>query len=242
MKRIVSLALAGVFLLALLVQPGTAQTAKEILEKMIEVQGGKKAIESIKDMTLSGTIEMPMQGLSGAISVYKKEPNKRRVDVELMGMVFAQAYDGKAGWWTNPQTGGVEDMSEDQLTEAKREAMPVISILYPEKYGITITYKGKESIEGKDYFVLHELYSDGFETTLFIDTETYLIFKSKMKTPGPMGNEVEMEQFQSDYRKENGLLMAHNIIAYAEGEEIQKIIIEEVKFNTGLDDSLFEKE
>ena len=120
--------------------------------------------------------------------------------------------------------------------------MPVISILYPEKYGITITYKGKESIEGKDYFVLFEVYSDGFETTLFIDTETYLIFKSKMKTTGPMGNEVEMEQFQSDYRKENGLLMAHDIIAYAEGEEIQKIIIEEVKFNTGLDDSLFKKE
>ena len=57
-----------------------------------------------------------------------------------------------------------------------------------------------------------------------------------------MGNEVEMEQFQSDYRKENGLLMAHDIIAYSEGEEIQKIIIEEVKFNTGLDDSLFKKE
>ncbi len=242
MKRIISFTVAAVFLVTLLAQPGTAQTAKEILAKMIEVQGGKKAIESIKDMTLSGTIEMPMQGLSGTISVYKLEPNKRRVDVQVMGMVFASAYDGETGWWTNPQTGGVEDMSEEQLVEAKREAMPVVSILDPEKFGITLTYKGKESIEDKEYFVLHELYSDGFETTIYIDAKTYLIFKSIIKTAGPMGNEIEMEQFQSDYRKENGLLMAHNIVSYAEGEEIQKIVIEEVKFNTGLDDSLFKKD
>lgn len=241
MKRIISLATASLFLITLIAVPGSGQTAQQILEKMIDVQGGRKAIEGIKDMTLSGTLEIPMQGLSGPITVYKKEPDKRRVDFEVMGMVFSQAYDGKTGWGTNIQTGGIEDLSGEQLADIKRESMPVVSILDPQKYGISYTYKGKEEIEGKEYFVMDEDFPDGFKATLYIDSKTYLIYKTKVKTAGPMG-EVEMEQFQSDYRKENGLLMAHLVVTYASGEELQKITIEEVKFNTGLQDSLFIKE
>ncbi len=242
MKRIFSLATASLFLVTLLAVPGSGQTEQQILEKMIEVQGGKKAIEGIKDMTLRGTLEMALQGISGPITVYKKEPDKRRVDVEVMGMVFSQAYDGEIGWGTNPQTGGIEEISGEQLVEIKRESMPVVSILDPQKYGITFTYKGKEEIEGKEYFVLDQAYPDGFKATLYLDSKTYLIFKTKVKTTGQMGGEVEMEQFQSDYRKENGLMMAHSIVTYAGGEEVQKITVEEVSFNTGLEDSLFKKE
>ncbi len=241
MKRIFSLAIASLFLVTLIATPGSGQTAKQILEKMVEVQGGKKAIEGIKDMTLSGTIELPSQGLSGPITVYKKEPDKRRLDVELMGMAITRVYDGKNGWGTNLQTGGIEDMSGDQLAEIKRDSMPVVSILYPQKYGITYTYKSKEEIEGKEYFVLNQAYPDGFETTLYLDSKTYLIFKTVVKATGPMG-EVEMEQFQSDYKKKNGLMMAHLIVTYSSGQEIQKITIEEVKFNTGLEESLFKKD
>jgi len=242
MKRIFSLATASLFIVTLLAVPGTGQTAQQILEKMIEVQGGRKAIEGIKDRTLSGTIEIPMQGLNGTITVYKKEPDKRRVDVEVAGMVFSQAYDGENGWGTNIQTGGIEDLTGEQLVDIKRESMPVVSTLDPQKYGITFTYKGKEEIEGKEYFVMDQAYPDGFKATLYLDAKTYLIFKTKAKTTDPMGGEVELEQFQSDYRKENGLLMAHSIITYASGEEVQKITIEEVSFNTGLEDSLFKKE
>ncbi|UCE21032.1 MAG: hypothetical protein JSV46_02000 [Candidatus Aminicenantes bacterium] len=242
MKRIFSLAIASLFFISLIAVPGSSQTVQQILEKMIEVQGGRKAIEGIKDMTLSGTLEIAMQGLSGPITLYKKEPDKRRLDVELMGMVITQVYDGKNGWGTNLQTGGIEDMSGDQLAEVKRESMPVVSILDPQKYGITFTYKGKEEIEGKEYFILDQTYADGFTTTLYLDSKTHLIFKTVVKTTGQMGGEVEMEQFQSDYKKVNGLMMAHSVVTYASGEEIQKITIEKVSFNTGLEDSLFERE
>jgi len=241
MKRIFSLALAGLFLITLIAVPGSGQTVQQILEKMIEVQGGKKSIEGIKDMTLSGTIELPTQGLSGPITLYKKEPDKRRLEIELIGMVIIQVYDGKNGWGTDLQTGGIEDMSGNELAEIKRESLPVVSILDPQKYGITYTYKGKEEIEGKEYYVLDQTYADGFTSTLYLDSKTYLTFKTIVKTTGPMG-EVEMEQFQSDYKKVSGLMMAHSIVVYASGEEIQKITIEEVNFNTGLEDSLFKKE
>lgn len=241
MKRLLSITLAGLLLVTLLFTPGSAQTAEQILKKMIEVQGGKKLFESIKDITITGSIELPMQGISGTITVYKKEPDKRRLDFEVMGMVITRAYDGQIGWYTDPQTGSIEEMGEEMLTEARRQAMPIVAIVYPEKYGMSYAYQGKETIEGKDYFILEETYPDGYKATLYIDTGTYLIYKQKVKVM-QMGVEVEVEEYSSDYKKLNGMMIAHSMVSYMGGEEAQNITINEVKINTGLDDALFKKD
>jgi len=239
MKKAFSLSFLCLFLMTLIVSPGSGQTAEKILKKMIKAQGGKKVFESVKDMTLSGSAEMTQQGMSGSIAVYKKEPNKRRVDFEVMGMVITQAYDGETAWWVNPQTGSTEEMSEHQAAEMKRESLPIISFLYPEKYGISFAYKGKEKIEDKDYFVLEETYPDGFKATFYVDPDTYLIYKTKFKTIGMMGAEVETELIMSDFKKVDGMIMAHSITSFMDGEEFMIITITEVSFNTGLEDSLF---
>lgn len=242
MKRMFTLILAGLFLATLVTVPGSAQTTEQILKKMIEAQGGKKVLESIKDMTMTGTIEIVMQGLTAPFTICKKEPDKRRLDAEVMGMVFTQVYDGEKAWGTNLQTGGIEDLDEERTVEARREALAIVSILYPEKYGMSFAYKGKDTIDGKEYFVLEQIYPDGLVATLHLDAETYLVFKTKAKVMGPMGVEVEAEQFNSNYKKVNGLMIAYSIVSFMDGQESQKITIEEVSFNTGLEDSLFIKE
>jgi len=239
MKRIFTLCLLSIFLFSFTASPGLCQTAKEILAKMIEAQGGKKVFESTKDITTSGSFELVQQGLSGSMTVYKKEPDKRRLDFEVMGMVVTQAYDGETAWQVNPQTGSTEEMAEQQATEMKRDAMPLVSILYPEKYGLSFTLKEKEKIEDKDYFVLEMTFPDGFKATLYIDPETYLIYKTKATIMGQMGVEVESEQFTSDYKKVDGMIMAHSITVFNDGEEFLNVTITEVSFNTGLEDSLF---
>lgn len=239
MKRAFSLSLLCFFLMTLIVSPGSGQTAEKILKKMIKAQGGKKVFESVKDMTLSGTAEMTQQGMSGSLTVYKKEPDKRRVDFEVMGMVITQAYDGETAWRVNPQTGSTEEMSEQQAAEMKRESLPIISFLYPEKYGMSFAFKGKEKIEDKDYFVLEETYPDGFKATFYVDPDTYLIYKTKSKTIGSMGAEVETEQILSDFKKVDGMIIAHSITSFMGGEEFMIITLTEVSFNTGLEDSLF---
>ncbi len=239
MKKFCSIFLLSFFLVALMTSPGSGQTAEEIIKKMIEVQGGKKVFESINDMTLSGTLEVVQQGLSGSITIYKKEPNKMRKDIEIMGMIITQAYDGETAWEVNIQTGNNEEMEEQQTAEIKRQSMPIISLLYPEKYGFSFDYKGKEKIEDKDYFVIENTYPDGFKATLYVDTETYLTYKAKAKTMGPMGYEVESEQFTYDYKKVEGMVIAHSLASFIEGEEFMQITFTSVKFNTGLEDSFF---
>lgn len=239
MKRILSLSILCLFILSLAAYPGFGQTVQEILKKMVEVQGGKEVFESIKDMTFSGNLEIIQQGMTGALTVYKKEPDKRRADVDIQGYIITQAYDGQTAWGTNLQTFATEVLSGEEAASLKRESLPVVSSLYPEKYGISYVYKGKEKIDNKDYFVLEESYPDGFKATVYVDPETYLVFKTKAKTTAPMLGEVEIEQISSDYKKVDGMTIAHSVVTYTNGQEYTKITISKVSFNSGLDDSLF---
>ena len=168
MKKIFSACLLSLFLLSLMTSPGLSQEASDILKKMVEAQGGKEVFEKIEDMTSSGALELIQMGMTGSLTMYKKEPDKVRMDIEVMGMIITQAYDGETAWWVNPQTGSREELPEQQAEYMKRNALGIDVYIYPEKYGIAFAYKGKEKIEEKAYLVLEQTFSDGHKATLYI--------------------------------------------------------------------------
>jgi outer membrane lipoprotein-sorting protein len=231
--------LVGFSLGVFLCSSSSAQTVDEIRKKMIESQGGAEFLRSIKDMTITGSIDVVQQGLSGSLTVYKKEPDKRRTDIELMGMVITQAYDGQKAWWVNPQTGGSEELSGQPATDLKRQAMPITAMLDPSKYGLSFSLKGKETVEGKEYYILEETFPDALKVSQFVDPETYLIHLVRLTSIGQAGAEVKVEQVFSDFKKEGKMTMAHSIVTTQDGAEYTRITFNQVKFNTGLEDSLF---
>jgi len=216
-----------------------SQTMDEILKEMIQAQGGKAAIEKIKDMKVTGTIEVPQQGLSVSFTQYKKEPDKRRIEMKVMGTVQIQGFDGKTAWELNPQTGKTVEIPGKDAIDIKRGSLALHWVLNPEIYGISLIFKGREKIDGKYYLVLDQVYSDGDKSILYIDPETYLIFKIKSKMLDEMMVEVETETFLSDYKSVKGYIMAHKMISYLRGKEYMRIIYKKVKLNTKLRDHLF---
>jgi len=241
MKKIFSLCLLGVFLFGLVVSPGFGQKASDILEKMIEASGGRKLLASIKDTTMTGTLEIAMAGMSGSLTMYQKEPNMIRIDMEIMGMVFTQAYDGEIAWGTNPQTGAVEEMPADQAENILRQAYGNDILLNPDKHGITYTLKESENIEGKDYYVLEQSFPDGYTLTMYIDSKSYLLYKT-VSIENQMGVEAEAETFLSDWRKVEGQMVPFSMNVFYDGEEAVAMTFTEVKFNTGLENSFFKME
>jgi len=207
---------------------------------MGDTLGGRKIIESIKDMTMVGGVEMPQQGISGTVTIYKKEPDKSRIDLDAMGMVIIQVYDGQTALWTNPQTGEIEEMDEQQAARMIRQSLPLAAIIDPEKHGIAFTYKGKETVEGKECFVLEQVYKDGYRMIRYVDSDTYLSVRSRSIITGPGGSEIQVEQVMSDFRKVDGLTMAYSVTTYYNGSVFNEIRFKDVKFNTGLEDSLFQ--
>jgi len=239
MKKAVLICILCLFLIGSLLTPMSGQTMDEILKEMIQAQGGKTAIEKIKDMTVTGTIEVPQQKLSVSFTQYKKEPDKRRIEMKVMDTVQVQGFDGKKAWELNPKTGKAVEIPGEDAIDIKRGSLALQWMLNPEKYGISLVLKGREKIDGKYYLVIEQVYSDGGEAILYVNSETYLIFKIKSKILDEMMVEVETETVLSDYKSVKGYNMAHEMISYMHGKEYMRLVFKKVKLNTGLKDHLF---
>jgi len=228
-----------VFLLNLLQLSAVAQTEKTIIEEMFKALGGKEVLSGIKDTRMSGTLELIQYGMSGSLTMYLKEPNKFRMDIEVMGMTITTVYDGEKAIGTNPQTGEIMELPPDQAKLFSRQGLGFQSILYPEKFGITYVYRGVEEIDGKKYYVLEQKFQDGDVITNYLDASTYLTYKTKVKALSPSGAEVESETIYSDYKMVNGVMTAFSMTQYQAGVESGRITFNEVVYNSGLDDALF---
>jgi outer membrane lipoprotein-sorting protein len=241
MKKSLIWALAGAFVISSIPVIGYGQEAGQVLEKMIEAQGGRKVLESLKDTTVSGTMELIQQGMNATLTMYQKEPNMMRMDIEIMGMVITQAFDGQKGWSLNPQTGTAQDMDENMNKEFKRQALGNDSLLNPAKYGITYAAKGKEKAGDKEFLVLEQTMSDGHKSTLFIDPDTYLTARAKTTSMSPMGGgEIQSETIFGDYRKEGEAMVAHSLTILQDGAEFARMTLTKIAYNSGLEDSLFQ--
>ncbi|MGA2363710.1 MAG: hypothetical protein ABSG73_14805 [Candidatus Aminicenantales bacterium] len=239
MKKHFAWTMTAVIALSFSALPGYGQTSKDVLNKMIEAQGGRKYLETIKDSTMSGTMELTQMGMSGTLTMYLKEHNKMRMDMEFAGMVITQAYDGQKGWVTNPQTGATEEMPEVQAKAIARQALGNGALLNPEKLGITYTLKPKASLENKEYIVLEQTMADGHKSIMYVDPATYLTYKVETTGVNQAGAEAKVESYQSDYRKVGPALVAHSIRIVQDGAEFAKMVITKITYNAALDDSLF---
>lgn len=156
-----------------------------------------------------------------------------------MGLSMIQVFDGKKAMMTNPQTGEIIELPPDQTDDMMRQALGNDATLHPEKYGITYTFKGKEEVNGRPYLVLEQKFQDGFTSVLYLDANTYLPYKSKSKTLGPTGSEVESEVIFSDYKKVGQTRAAFSMTIFMEGVESIRMNLNDIAYNTGLDDALF---
>lgn len=179
MKRYAAYGIMGLLFLVLAASAVNAQDASAIIEKMLDAQGGRKLLESIKDSTSRADMELPVMGISGTGIMYVKEPNKTRLDMEFMGMMMTQACDGEIAWMINPQTGTAEELPAELAEIMKDSAYGNAAFLHPEKYGITYEFKGKESIDGREYLVLERIMPSGYPISYYIDAETYLLYKDR---------------------------------------------------------------
>ncbi len=222
-----------------LISPAYSQDVKTIIDKIIDAQGGRKLLESIKDSTSIATMDLPSMGMSGTGTMYNKEPNKMRLDLDIMGMIITQACDGETAWEYNSQIGVSEPLTGNMESVFINSAYGNSAFLAPEKYGISYELKGNETINGKEYLLLERIYPDKYTIAIYIDPETFLIYKFKQESFDEMQMEVLEESVFSDYKKVDGVMTPFSITILHDGAEFAVLSVSDVQFNTGLDDSFF---
>jgi len=77
-----------------------------ILDKYIEVTGGKAAYAKLHSEISTGTMEMAAMGLKGTLTAYSAEPNRRLAEFTLPGIgKMLDGTNGDVAWATNPIQG-----------------------------------------------------------------------------------------------------------------------------------------
>ena len=96
--------------------------AKAIIERSVAAIGGRERWMKRTSMAMTGTIEMPGQGIKGTIVSRTAQPNKMTTTLELPGLgAFRTGFDGTTGW-ASDKIQGTRLMQGKELETIAREA------------------------------------------------------------------------------------------------------------------------
>jgi hypothetical protein len=234
MKKTLITVIAIIFAMANVSQ---AQTLNEVLDKHFKAVGQEKllAIQSfyIKAKVSQMGMEMPME-------MKIKKPDMFFVSIEMQGQKMIQAFDGQKGWMIAPWVSSdPQELSGEQLTQAKGQADMEGELYNYEKKGSTAELMGKVNVDGKEMYRIKLTDKNGNLKDYFIDANTYLVSKVKSKVSA-QGQTVEVEQLMSDNKTIDGITMAMKIESKSPmGSAL--ILMEDVKFNEKFDDAIFKQ-
>ena len=234
MKKTLITVIAIVFAMA---NVSLAQTLNEVLDKHFKAVGQEKllAVQSfyIKAKVSQMGMEMPME-------MKIKKPDMFLVSIEMQGQKMIQAFDGQKGWMIAPWVSSdPQELSGEQLTQAKGQADMEGELYNYDKKGSTAELMGKVNVDGKEMFRIKLTDKNGNLKDYFIDANTYLVSKVKSKVSA-QGQTVEVEQLMSDNKTIDGITMAMKIESKSPmGSAL--ILMEDVKFNEKFDDAIFKQ-
>ncbi len=234
-------AMIGAALLASIALPRLAAAdlpkAETILDKYIEVTGGKAAYEKLHSQIQSGIFEMAAAGIKGAVVMYRMEPDLTYTEIVLEGIGKIQdSFDGKVAWANSAMQGPhVKDGAE--RAQAMQAARFNGEMHWRETYKTAET-TGVEAVDGKDCYKVVLTPAEGSAITHFYDKDSGLLAKISLTTQGPMG-EIQATSFITDYRKEGDILLPHKVRQSVAGQEFT-ITIDTVKFNPEIPKSRFD--
>lgn len=197
-----------VFLTAVAASGVRAQTAEEIVGKYQAAMGGLAKIKSLETVRMSGKTVLG-GGQEAPFRLERKRPSAVRSELEFMGTVNVQAFDGETAWQLMPVMGMTEpeafppEDSKDAREQADFDG-PLVD--WKEK-GVKLEYLGKEAWDGKDCHKLQITEKDGSVRIYFIDAGTNLLLRETAKAPTPQG-EVDVEVLYRDWREVGGFKFA----------------------------------
>jgi hypothetical protein len=216
-----------------------SQSADDILKEHFSAIGQDKLLKvNTQKMTgkmIQGGMEIPFIQMG-------KRPAKVRVEGTFQALTFVQTFNGKDGWSLNPFTGATDPQpfSEDELKSMRYQAdMDGMLWNWKEK-GYTVTFDGKEDMEGTSCFKIKLVTKEGDNFTYYIDSDSYIMIRSNTKIK-VMGNETEADTYYSNYMQVEGMAVPAKIETKMNGQIAMTIVVDKVEFNTELDDALFEK-
>ncbi|MDY3547557.1 histidine kinase [Riemerella anatipestifer] len=188
--------IALVILLAL-AQAFYTQTAKEIIDKNIELTGGLTKWKLLNSIMLQGKVVLGIQE-EYPIKIYQQRPNLTKTSIIINNKESViEAYDGKKGYAMNYANNKLQEFESYQPQSFDTDFIDF------EAKGFTAVILGKDKV-GERLCYKVELTKNVNKTLYYFDTDNYMLLKEVKK-----GETL----LYSDFKKVNGLTMPFRIEA-----------------------------
>jgi len=223
----------GIVFPALLALAAAASAAEDIkpeaiLDKYVEVTGGRAAYEKIQTEIATGTLEIAGMGLSGTLTTYRTAPDKSYTIVDFNGAGKAEeGSDGQVAWSVNAMEGPKIKEGDERASALRTNALHG-ETRWREFYKKT-ELAGSEDVGGKACYKVVLTPNEGPAETRYYDKSSNLLLKVVLPIVIPQGGAIA-EVTLSDYRDEGGLLVAHTILQKLPGADLL-VKIATVKYN-----------
>lgn len=238
LRRLLPLAaiLAGATTLASGAQPLPA--AETILDRYIEASGGKSAYASLKNLTLSGKIEMPDAGLTGTLSTLSAAPDFSRTTVEFAGAGKFETGTGNGKAWQVNPVQGARLLEGAELKRTLHLYRFNAALSWREVYS-KVSTEAEEDVAGKAcYRLLLTPTSGGASDIAWYDKQTGLVARTRITLPTEQGD-MTMDAEPGDYRDVGGVKVPFSITQKI-GPQTVKVSITEAKVNSELPAGTFD--
>jgi outer membrane lipoprotein-sorting protein len=230
-----------IVLLCLLPATTSAQTADEILAKVIAARGGRDKLRAVRSERISGIISFG--DVSGPFVVELKRPLKMHMQFTVQNQTMVRVYDGQSGWANNPFAGKLnpEPMSEDELKNITEESDFDGPLLDYKTKGNHVELAGKDKVNDKNVWRVKLTNKNGDARFYLFDADSFLLVKWEGKRKYE-GQELPVESYFADYRDVGGLKFAFAIDSGSSATDVnQKIRIDKIDLNPNFNDAEFAK-
>ena len=219
-------------------------TLEQVLEKHAEARGGHDAFDAIDSAKVSAKMMMG-QGMEAPITLYVKQPNKLRVEIQVQGQSITQAWNGEKGWQIMPLMGNPDpqEMSDSEAKQIKQQDLIRGILMTYDDLGYTAEYLGVGEIEGTPAHKVKITMEDGDASTSYLDTDHFIEFLREVEGVNPQtGQPGKMTITLGDYKEVAGVMTAYSFEMVPEGAPMgMAITIEDIEVNSGdVSDDLFE--
>lgn len=179
-------------------------TGAAILDRSVAKTGGAAAYARVKNMTLTGTVEMEGHNISGPISMYQ-EGDKSYSVIELPGIGrIEEGSDGDTVWEVNSLQGARIKEGAERTAAIRAAKMTPLSSW--REYYVSARTLGSENVAGKPAWKVQMTPKDGAPEIFYFDRASELLVRTTQTLPTALGD-IPVDVVFSDYRAVDGVRM-----------------------------------
>jgi hypothetical protein len=224
------------------------EAAKAVIDKAIKAVGPEEKIGKLKAVTIKfkGTIHQSEMNIpfTGEIITQGADQTRVILHAEINGQAFTitEVLNRDKGW--KKEDNATKEMSKDELKEAQEGAHEtwVTTLLPLTDKAYTFSALGETKVDDRPTSGVRVSTKGHRDVNLYFDKDTHLLVKSEMRVRDEAtGMEVNQESFYGDYKEVAGIKEAMKFVIKRDGKPFLDALVEEIRREEKVDESLFAK-